>query len=149
MFPSSKNAVLKLNYPWKSPRPTLTITIPLNWHPSNGGYNSTTAIYSTAHRRTFSESENLNNITEIQEQPLPPRSLGSIGTLPTAVGSGSFLHGKGKAMLTGLSSAAGTAAGGSLLRPAADGERVVYARTRRNYTWRGWCRRTGKGRSLL
>ncbi|OXU25849.1 hypothetical protein TSAR_005482 [Trichomalopsis sarcophagae] len=102
----------------------------------NNAFNSSTAIYSTVHRRTFSEAENLNNITEtvIQERPQPPRSLGSIGTLPSSGGEGttSFLHGKGKAMLAGVASATGGVA--TMLRSPPDGERVIYARPRRNFT---------------
>ncbi|XP_058809929.1 cadherin-89D [Phymastichus coffea] len=96
----------------------------------NNGVSNTMALYSTAHRRTFSEAENLNNITEtvIQEHPMPPRSLGPIGTLPTATSS--FLHG-GKGKLTGTAAAAGGLA--TTLR-SADSERVIYARPRRNVT---------------
>uniref|UniRef100_A0ABD2X656 Cadherin domain-containing protein n=1 Tax=Trichogramma kaykai TaxID=54128 RepID=A0ABD2X656_9HYME len=100
---------------------------------SGNAFNSSSAIYSIAHRRTFSEAENLNNITEtvIQEHPpRQPRSLGSMGNLPAAISSSSsssFLHGKGKAMIA----AAANSSSAQHLRSA---DNVIYARPRCNFT---------------
>ena len=83
--------------------------------------------YSTMHRRTFSEAENLNNITEtvIHEHPQSSKCHGSISTLPPATSG--FYHGKRKFLLSGNTDAADNVP--SVLR-SLDNDHIIYAKPR-------------------